>query len=155
MDGPPQASGKGFDLKREHVHLIGIGGTGMTALAGLLDASGCRVTGSDVQLYQPTAGILEELGLDVREGFDPASLDTPPDMVVVGNAISRGNPELEALMDRGLPQMSAASAVGFIILGSGHPYPSCQAYPKDCDQSKADQPNFLSGDFSMKDCHSS
>ena len=89
-------------MKREHVHLIGIGGTGMTALAGLLDASGCHVTGSDVQLYPPTSGILEELGLEVRGGFDPANLDPSPDVVVVGNAISRSNPELEALMDQGI-----------------------------------------------------
>ena len=62
-------------MTREHVHLIGIGGTGMTALAGLLQAGGCRVTGSDRALYPPTSLILERLGLEVFSGFDPAHLE--------------------------------------------------------------------------------
>jgi UDP-N-acetylmuramate: L-alanyl-gamma-D-glutamyl-meso-diaminopimelate ligase len=90
-------------MAREHVHLIGIGGTGMTALAGLLQAAGCRVTGSDGRLYPPTSILLERLGLEVRVGFDPTNLRPAPDLVVVGNAISRGNPEAEEMLDRRLP----------------------------------------------------
>ncbi len=90
-------------MGREHVHLIGIGGTGMAALAGLLHEGGCRVTGSDHRLYPPTSLLLERLGLEVREGFDPASLRPAPDLVVVGNAISRGNVEVEEMLDRSLP----------------------------------------------------
>ncbi|MCP3979564.1 MAG: UDP-N-acetylmuramate:L-alanyl-gamma-D-glutamyl-meso-diaminopimelate ligase [bacterium] len=86
-------------MAREHVHLIGIGGTGMTALAGLLHESGCRVTGSDGALYPPTSTLLETMGLEVREGFDPQNVDPHPDLIVVGNAIARGNPELEAVLD--------------------------------------------------------
>ncbi len=107
-------------MKREHVHLIGIGGTGMTALAGLLHASGCRVTGSDGHLYPPTSEILAELGLDVSEGFDPSNLEPSPDIVVVGNAISRGNPELEALMDQGLAYTSMPEMIARRFLQSRH-----------------------------------
>ena len=73
-------------MTREHVHLIGIGGTGMTALAGLLQASGCRVTGSDRALYPPTSTILEALGLEVHVGFDASRLDPAPDLVVMEEA---------------------------------------------------------------------
>ena len=62
-------------LLHRRTNLIGIGGTGMTALAGLLHQSGCRVTGSDQALYPPTSTILESLGLEVYEGFDAAHLD--------------------------------------------------------------------------------
>ena len=87
-------------MAREHVHLLGIGGTGMTALAGLLHESGCRVTGSDHALYPPTSTLLAEMGLTVHVGFDPAHLDPAPDLVVIGNAISRGNVEVEEVLDR-------------------------------------------------------
>ncbi|MEE8412359.1 MAG: UDP-N-acetylmuramate:L-alanyl-gamma-D-glutamyl-meso-diaminopimelate ligase [Acidobacteriota bacterium] len=86
-------------MSTEHIHLIGIGGTGMTSLAGLLHESGCRVTGSDGALYPPTSTILADLGVTVYEGFDAAHLDPAPDLVVVGNAISRGNAEVEAVLD--------------------------------------------------------
>jgi UDP-N-acetylmuramate: L-alanyl-gamma-D-glutamyl-meso-diaminopimelate ligase len=74
----------------------------MTSLAGLLHESGCRVTGSDGALYPPTSTILADMGLEVYEGFDAAHLDPAPDLVVVGNAISRGNPEAEEVLDRRL-----------------------------------------------------
>ncbi len=86
-------------MATEHIHLIGIGGTGMTSLAGLLHESGCRVTGSDGALYPPTSTILTELGVEVYEGFDAVHLDPVPDLVVVGNAISRGNAEVETVLD--------------------------------------------------------
>ncbi len=93
-------------MKREHVHLIGIGGTGMTALAGLLQASGCRVTGSDGPLYPPTSTLLAELALTVYEGFDATHLEPTPDLVVIGNALSRGNVEIETTLDRDLEYAS-------------------------------------------------
>ncbi len=89
-------------MAQEHIHLIGIGGTGMTSLAGLLHESGCRVTGSDGALYPPTSTILADLGVEVYEGFDAAHLDPAPDLVVIGNAISRGNAEAEAVLDNRL-----------------------------------------------------
>ncbi len=91
---------------REHVHLLGIGGTGMTALAGLLHESGALVSGSDRRLYPPTSTILSRLRLEVHEGFAPEHLEPAPDLVVVGNAMSRGNTEVEEVLDRRLPYVS-------------------------------------------------
>ena len=94
-----------------HYHLIGIAGTAMASLAGLLREKGHRVTGSDEAVYPPMSTMLEGLGIEYALGFDPANLDPAPDMVVVGNAISRGNPELEAVLERRLPYTSAAHTV--------------------------------------------
>jgi UDP-N-acetylmuramate: L-alanyl-gamma-D-glutamyl-meso-diaminopimelate ligase len=107
-------------VTREHVHLIGIGGTGMTALAGLLAADGCRVTGSDGALYPPTSIILERLGLELCEGFDAANLRPAPDLVVIGNAASRGNPELEATLDRNLSYTSMPRLISERFLRDRH-----------------------------------
>ena len=107
-------------MAQEHIYLIGIGGTGMTALAGLLHASGCRVSGSDRALYPPTSQILESMGLEVHGGFDPAHLVGAPDLVVVGNAISRGNPELEEVLDRGLTYVSMPSLIADRFLRDRH-----------------------------------
>jgi UDP-N-acetylmuramate: L-alanyl-gamma-D-glutamyl-meso-diaminopimelate ligase len=104
----------------EHIHLMGIGGTGMTALAGLLHQAGCRVTGSDRRLYPPTSLILAEMELVVTEGFAAANLQPAPDLVVVGNAISRGNPELEDLLDRGLPYTSMSALISERFLSDRH-----------------------------------
>ena len=107
-------------MAREHVHLIGIGGTGMTALAGLLHASGCRVTGSDMKIYPPTSKILQDLAVTVHTGFDPAHVDPAPDLVVVGNAVVRGNPEVEEVLDRGMAYTSMASLVAERFLRGRH-----------------------------------
>ncbi|NIV58295.1 MAG: UDP-N-acetylmuramate:L-alanyl-gamma-D-glutamyl-meso-diaminopimelate ligase [Actinobacteria bacterium] len=93
----------------------------MTALAGLLATQGCRVTGSDRALYPPTSTILERLGLDVRSGFDPAHLDPAPDLIAVGNAVSRGNPEVEAMLDRGLSYTSMPRLIAERFLEGRHP----------------------------------
>ena len=105
---------------REHVHLIGIGGVGMTALAGLLHRSGCRVTGSDGKLYPPTSTILESLDLEVLCGFSAEHLQPAPDLIVVGNAISRGNPEVEEMLDRGLPYTSMPRLIAERFLAGRH-----------------------------------
>jgi len=104
----------------EHVHLIGIGGTGMTSLAGLLQASGCRVTGSDGALYPPTSDILRALRLEIHAGFDPARLEPAPDLVVIGNAVSRGNPEVEAVLDRDLTYASMPAVIAGRFLRGRH-----------------------------------
>jgi UDP-N-acetylmuramate: L-alanyl-gamma-D-glutamyl-meso-diaminopimelate ligase len=91
-----------------HYHLIGIAGTAMASLAGLLRAKGHTVTGSDHGVYPPMSTMLDELGISYAKTFDPANLEPTPDVVVVGNAISRGNEELEAVLDRGLRYTSAA-----------------------------------------------
>jgi UDP-N-acetylmuramate: L-alanyl-gamma-D-glutamyl-meso-diaminopimelate ligase len=94
-----------------HYHLIGIGGTAMASLAGLLKAAGHEVTGSDEGVYPPMSYQLRDLGIPYREGYSPDSLEPAPDVVVVGNAISRGNPELEAVLERKLRYTSAAAVV--------------------------------------------
>ena len=92
-----------------HYHLIGIAGTAMGSLAGLLHARGHQVTGSDEGVYPPMSTLLDSLGIAYAPSFEVANLSPTPDVVVVGNAISRGNPELEAVLDRGLRHTSAAS----------------------------------------------
>jgi UDP-N-acetylmuramate: L-alanyl-gamma-D-glutamyl-meso-diaminopimelate ligase len=98
-------------VKKEHIHLIGIGGTGMASAAGLFQAAGCRVTGSDGPLYPPTSTILAAMGVEVFEGYDARHLDPAPDLVVVGNAVRRGNPEAEEVLDRRLNHLSMAAAI--------------------------------------------
>ena len=94
-----------------HYHLMGIGGTAMASLAGLLTAAGHRVTGSDENVYPPMSTMLESMGITYAEGYRPGNLSPRPDMIVVGNAISRGNPELEYLLNERLPYTSAAATI--------------------------------------------
>jgi UDP-N-acetylmuramate: L-alanyl-gamma-D-glutamyl-meso-diaminopimelate ligase len=94
-----------------HFHLIGIGGTAMGSLAGLLRSAGHTVTGSDQNVYTPMSTQLTELGIAYAEGYGPQNLVPRPEVVVVGNAISRGNPELEAVLDARIPYTSAAAVV--------------------------------------------
>jgi UDP-N-acetylmuramate: L-alanyl-gamma-D-glutamyl-meso-diaminopimelate ligase len=81
------------------VHLIGICGAGMSALAGLLKQRGFRVTGSDSAAYPPMSDFLASIGINVAQPYAEANLKPRPNLVVVGNAISRGNPELEYALD--------------------------------------------------------
>jgi UDP-N-acetylmuramate: L-alanyl-gamma-D-glutamyl-meso-diaminopimelate ligase len=82
-----------------HVHLIGICGTAMASLAGLLKLRGMKVTGSDAAAYPPMSDFLASLGITVAQPYSESNLKPRPNMVVVGNAISRGNPELEYALD--------------------------------------------------------
>src|ERR1700756_414033 len=92
--------------QKKHVHLIGICGTAMASLAGMLKQRGFRVTGSDGAAYPPMSVFLEELGVPVSQPFDRGNLNPRPDLVIVGNAISRGNPELEYVLDERIPLCS-------------------------------------------------
>lgn len=94
-----------------HYHLIGIAGTAMASLAGLLKQAGHTVTGSDENVYPPMSDELKAMGIDYFVGYRPENLDSRPDVIVVGNAISRGNPELEALLERKLYYTSAAATI--------------------------------------------
>ena len=87
----------------KHIHLIGICGTAMASLAGMLRERGHRVTGSDAAAYPPMSDFLRDLGIPVAQPFDAKNLDPAPDLVVVGNAISRGNAELEHVLDQRIP----------------------------------------------------
>ena len=86
----------------KHIHLIGICGTAMASLAGMLKQRRFHVTGSDAAAYPPMSDFLRELGIPVAQPFDPKNLEPRPDLVVVGNAISRGNVELEHVLDQRL-----------------------------------------------------
>jgi UDP-N-acetylmuramate: L-alanyl-gamma-D-glutamyl-meso-diaminopimelate ligase len=88
------------DIRR--VHLIGIGGTAMAALAAMLQEQGLQVTGSDQGIYPPMSDFLARRGIPVRESYDARNIEDGVDLVVVGNAVSRGNPEVEAVLDRGM-----------------------------------------------------
>jgi UDP-N-acetylmuramate: L-alanyl-gamma-D-glutamyl-meso-diaminopimelate ligase len=87
----------------KHIHLIGICGTAMASLAGMLQQQGFHVTGSDAAAYPPMSDFLASLAIPVAQPFAPENLRPHPDLVVVGNAISRGNPELEYVLDQRLP----------------------------------------------------
>jgi len=86
-----------------HIHLIGICGTAMASLAGMLQQRGFRVSGSDAAAYPPMSDFLLSLGIPVAQPFAAANLDSNPDLVVVGNAISRGNVELERVLNERIP----------------------------------------------------
>ena len=94
-----------------HYHLIGICGTAMASLAGMLQARGHRVTGSDENVYPPMSTMLAELNIPVMQGYRPAHLEPAPDCVVIGNALSRGNPEVEETLNRKLVYRSQAEVV--------------------------------------------
>ncbi|HEV2130187.1 MAG TPA: Mur ligase domain-containing protein, partial [Longimicrobiaceae bacterium] len=98
-------------MQPRHYHLIGIAGTAMTSLAGLLKAAGHTVTGSDENVYPPMSNLLQELEVPYAEGYRPENLRPRLEMVVVGNAISRGNPELEAVLNEKIPYTSAAAVI--------------------------------------------
>ena len=94
-----------------HYHLIGICGTAMASLAGMLQARGHKVTGSDQNVYPPMSTQLESLGIEILNGYKAENVDIGADCTVVGNAISRGNPELEEVLNRKLLYRSQAEIV--------------------------------------------
>ncbi|HNZ03532.1 MAG TPA: UDP-N-acetylmuramate:L-alanyl-gamma-D-glutamyl-meso-diaminopimelate ligase [Myxococcota bacterium] len=94
------------------IHIMGIGGTAMSAVAGLMKDSGHEVRGSDrVHPYPPVGDLLDNLGIPVMHPYDPSNLDWEPDLVVVGNVIRRDNPEAEAMRERQIPFMSFPQAL--------------------------------------------
>ncbi len=93
----------------KHIYLLGICGTAMASLAGMLKAIGHRVSGSDTAAYPPMSDQLAAQGIQVFEPYDARNLAARPDLVVVGNAISRGNPELEYVLDERIPFCSMAA----------------------------------------------
>ena len=89
-----------------HIHILGICGTFMGSLAVLAKELGHRVTGSDANVYPPMSTQLEAQGIELMQGYRPEHLDPAPDLVVVGNALSRGNPAVEHVLNQGLPYVS-------------------------------------------------
>ena len=104
----------------QHIHLIAICGTGMGSLAILLKTLGHRVTGSDQHIYPPMSTQLHDWDIPLHEGFKAAHMQPRPDLVVVGNAVSRGNPEAEAAEAAGVPVMSFPQALAHFLIGERH-----------------------------------
>jgi UDP-N-acetylmuramate: L-alanyl-gamma-D-glutamyl-meso-diaminopimelate ligase len=104
----------------KHVHVIGIGGSAMAPLAGMLREHGYRMTGSDSGVYPPASTLLEKLGISFFHAFDAAHLSPAPDLVVVGNIIARGNPELEEVLDRKIPYRSMPEILEEVFLPGRH-----------------------------------
>jgi UDP-N-acetylmuramate: L-alanyl-gamma-D-glutamyl-meso-diaminopimelate ligase len=89
-----------------HIHILGVCGTFMGSLAQLAKALGHRVTGSDANVYPPMSTQLEQAGIELMQGFDPAHLQPAPDLVIIGNAMSRGNPAVEYVLNQGIAYTS-------------------------------------------------
>ena len=99
-----------------HIHILGICGTFMGGLARLARDLGHEVTGSDAHVYPPMSDQLRSAGIALSEGYEPARLDPAPDLVVIGNALSRGNPAVEYCLDRGLPYTSGPAFLADHVL---------------------------------------
>lgn len=107
----------GLDLKKgAHVHMMGICGTAMASLAGLLKDRGFKVTGSDSNPYPPMSTQIEALGIKIQKGYAAENLNPKPDFVIVGNVISANNPEAQELVRLGVPYTSLPKAMGDYIM---------------------------------------
>src|SRR6202007_896569 len=106
--------------KTKHVHVIGIGGSAMAPLAGMLRESGFHVTGSDSGVYPPASTLLDSLGISYFSSFDAAHLQPAPDMVIVANIIARGNPELEETLEKKIPYRSLPETLEEVFLPGKH-----------------------------------
>ena len=110
-----------MNTPRLDIHLIAIGGTGMAPLACLLQEKGHHVRGSDGPLYPPMSTLLERAGIAPRVGYDPAHLSPRPDLVVVGNAVRRDNPEVLEAERLGIPRLSMPEALARFFLAERKP----------------------------------
>ncbi|OCG13898.1 UDP-N-acetylmuramate:L-alanyl-gamma-D-glutamyl-meso-diaminopimelate ligase [Gilliamella sp. App6-5] len=90
-----------------HIHILGICGTFMAGIALIARSQGHQVTGSDKNVYPPMSTLLQKEHIDIIEGYDPSQLSSPPDLVIIGNALSRGNPCVEYILDNNIPYISA------------------------------------------------
>ena len=103
-----------------HLHILGICGTFMAGLALIARSAGHRVTGCDAGVYPPMSTQLAEQGIDLIEGFDPGQLALKPDLFVIGNVVSRGNPLMEAILEAGAPYVSGPQWLGEHALAGRH-----------------------------------
>jgi UDP-N-acetylmuramate: L-alanyl-gamma-D-glutamyl-meso-diaminopimelate ligase len=106
-----------------HIHILGICGTFMGGIAAIARQAGHRVTGCDANVYPPMSTQLQAQGIELIEGFSPDQLsqfDTMPDLFVIGNVVSRGNPLMEAILNQGLPYISGPQWLGEQVLYSKH-----------------------------------
>jgi UDP-N-acetylmuramate: L-alanyl-gamma-D-glutamyl-meso-diaminopimelate ligase len=140
-------------MAAKRVHVIGIGGSAMAPLAGMLRESGYAVTGSDSGVYPPASTLLRDLGIPFFDTFDAEHLREAPDLVIVGNIIARGNPELEEVLDRKIPYRSLPEILEEVFLPGRHSIVVSGTHGKTTTtamlawifQAAARKPNFLVG----------
>ena len=101
----------------EHIHLMGICGTAMASLAGILKEEGYLVTGSDENVYPPMSFLLREMGINIIKGYSGKNLDPVPDLVIVGNVITAKNPEAVRLSELRIPYISLPQALRYYAIG--------------------------------------
>lgn len=136
-----------------HIHILGICGTFMGGLALIARAAGHTVTGCDVGVYPPMSTQLEEQGIDLVEGFGADQLALKPDLFIVGNVVSRGNPLMEAILEQGLPYTSGPQWLGEHVLQGQHVLAVAGTHGKTTTSSMlawvleqtGHEPNFLIG----------
>jgi UDP-N-acetylmuramate: L-alanyl-gamma-D-glutamyl-meso-diaminopimelate ligase len=104
-----------------HIHIVAVAGTGMGALAGLLKELGHHVSGSDVAFDPPMGPALQSWGVECRSGFDPKHLEPAPDLTIIGNVCRKDNPEVVAVLERGLRYTHIAGALGEFVLDGCSP----------------------------------
>src|SRR6218665_1599621 len=107
-------------IRLMHIHILGICGTFMGGVAALAREAGHKVTGCDAGVYPPMSDQLQALGIDLIEGYGPEQIELKPDLFVVGNVVSRGNPLMEAILDAGLPYTSGPQWLAEHVLQGRH-----------------------------------
>ena len=144
----------GFEKQTtKHIHMLGVAGSAMAPVAGMLKERGFRVTGSDVNVYPPASTLLDSLGIAWNEGYRAENLTPAPDLAVIGNAISRGNPEVERILDEKIPYCSMPRIVedyflpghDSIVVAGTHGKTTTTAMLAWIFQTAGRQPNFLIG----------
>ena len=103
-----------------HLHILGICGTFMGGIAAIARQAGHKVTGCDANVYPPMSTQLEAQGIELIEGFSPDQIALKPDLFIIGNVVSRGNPLMEAILDQGLPYLSGPQWLGEQVLQGKH-----------------------------------
>lgn len=119
-----------FPENIKHIHLLGVCGTGVGSLAGMLKNSGYQVTGSDEHVYPPMSDFLVDMGIPVNSGYSPDNLEPRPDLVVVGNVIRRENPEAVALAEQSIPYVSFPQALSNYFIGDNYSLVVCGTHGK-------------------------
>ena len=136
-----------------HIHILGIGGTFMGGLALIARSAGHKVTGCDAGVYPPMSTQLEEQGIEFIEGFGAEQTELQPDLYIIGNVVTRGNPLMEAILEQGLPYTSGPQWLGDYVLRQQHVLTVAGTHGKTSTSSMLTwilehvgwQPNFLIG----------
>ncbi|HEY6904565.1 MAG TPA: UDP-N-acetylmuramate:L-alanyl-gamma-D-glutamyl-meso-diaminopimelate ligase [Candidatus Acidoferrales bacterium] len=137
----------------KHIHMLGVAGSAMAPVAGMLKERGFHVSGSDVNVYPPASTLLDSLGIAWNEGYRAENLAPAPDLAVIGNAISRGNPEVERILDEKIPYCSMPRIIedhflpghDSIVVAGTHGKTTTTAMLAWIFQTAGRQPDFLIG----------